>query len=115
MSEDTSTKNGQLKHLSFVVSTSSSAYAAAAPAVEKIYATAKTYVPASVAPEVAKLEESVYAAAVPLAAKATDAAASLLHYADDRVSGSGAESRIGSKFSVGFAFHLRTHPRLISW
>ena len=77
-------QNG-LKHLSFLATSSSSAYQAAAPRVEKIYSVAKAYVPSVVAPEMSKLEESVFAAAAPLAAKATDAADRLLHFADDRV------------------------------
>ena len=77
--------NRDLKHLNFVQTSSQRAFAAAVPTVESAYKIAKAYVPSVVHPEIAKVEETVSRNVAPLAAKASDAADRLLHYADDQV------------------------------
>jgi hypothetical protein len=82
--------NRDLKHLSFVATSSEKLSQAfvqnGLPAVESVYKMAKTYVvPSIVHPEINRLEETLGATVPPLAAKASDAADRLLHYADQKV------------------------------
>lgn len=85
--------NRDLKHLNFVATSSerlSQALITGLPTVESAYKLAKTYVvPSIVHPEINRLEETVAntvgSVVPPLAAKATDAADRLLHYADQKV------------------------------
>ena len=81
--------NRDLKHLNFVANGSerlSQAFVTGLPTVESAYKLAKTYVvPSIVHPEINRLEETVANTVPPLAAKATDAADRLLHYADQKV------------------------------
>ena len=79
------TQPPDLKRLSFVAHGTSLAYKNASPVAERVYKSAKAYVPSAVQPEIARLEESVLSATAPLAAKASDACDRLLHYADEKV------------------------------
>lgn len=84
MPGDTQCQNGavQLNRLAFVPEYGTKGYSLAANAYEM----AKTYVPASVKPQIEKLEETVTTKTAPYVAKAQDKAEEILQIIDGKVS-----------------------------
>lgn len=77
----TAANSEELKKLGFVPQVSTQAY----NTLGSVYTTAKTYVPASLKPQVERVEETVTSISAPYIAKAQDKGTELLKAVDDRV------------------------------